>query len=110
MKSAAKAVNDPGTVDGHLVFQYIDAFVDPSDPAIKQLKEDYAKGGVGEGHVKHVLHKIIEEFLEPIRESRLEYESRPDYVMDVLREGTKKTRLIVADTLSNVRSAMGLFT
>lgn len=109
MKSAAKGINDPGTVDGHLVFKYIDAFVDPSDPAIRQLKEDYAKGGVGEGHVKQVLYKVLEELLGPIREKRLEYEARPDYVMDVLKEGTKKTRLIVADTLSNVRSAMGLF-
>ena len=44
--------------------------------------------------------------MEPIRRRHAEYEARPDEVMDILKEGTKKARAKASTVLNRIKRAM----
>jgi len=98
----------PGTVEGNPVFIYHDAFNTNTDE-IEDLKERYRTGNVGDVEVKKKLARAINEMLEPIRERRRIYESRPDDVRDILREGTKRAYEIAHKNMDEIITHMGLF-
>jgi len=98
---------DPGTVEGNPVFIYHDAF-NPNKDEVSDLKDRYVKGEVGDVEVKEKLFVALNNFLEPIREKRTEYEKNPEKVKEILREGSKKTRKEVQKVLNDVKEAMEL--
>lgn len=100
-------VNDPGHLDGNVVFRYLDVF-DKDLAGLEQLKEMYTRGGVGDSEVKLRLSGILEALIAPIRERRNELERDRKSVMDVLHGGTKKARTLTAQTMANVEKAMYL--
>ena len=57
---------------------------------------------------KRQLAGSINEFLEPMRERRREFESRPGYVREILDEGGKRARSIATRTMEEVYEKMGL--
>jgi tryptophanyl-tRNA synthetase len=97
----------PGTVEGNPVFDYHDAF--NSDAAeVEDLKTRYRAGKVGDVEVKTKLARAMNALLEPIRERRHEVLSRPDFVRDVMVDGSKKARTIAQATMERVRDAVKL--
>lgn len=102
-------VSDPGRVEGNVVFTYLDAF-DPDGAAVAELKAHYRRGGLGDTAVKARLEAVLEAFLAPLRERRAALAQRPDDVLDLLRDGTKRARSLTADTLEAVRDGLGVFT
>ncbi|MBI4091153.1 tryptophan--tRNA ligase [candidate division WWE3 bacterium] len=96
---------DPGTVEGNPVFIYHDAF-NPDKAEVESLKARYRAGKVGDVEVKEKLDKALNDFLEPIRERRSEYEKRPEVVRQILLEGTKKARAEARKTMDEVKEAM----
>ncbi|MDC4029902.1 tryptophan--tRNA ligase [Acinetobacter baumannii] len=101
-------IEDPGQVEGNIVFTYLDAF-DPNKEEVEELKEHYRRGGLGDGTVKKRLEGVLKELITPIRERREELAKDPDYIMDVLRQGTDKCRIITQQTLDEVKDGLGLF-
>lgn len=101
-------IEDPGQVEGNVVFTYLDAF-DPNKAEVEELKAHYRRGGLGDGTVKKRLEGVLKELIGPIRERRQELAKDPTYVMDILRDGTEKCRLITQDTLDDVKAGLGLF-
>ncbi|WP_033502909.1 tryptophan--tRNA ligase [Acinetobacter baumannii] len=101
-------IEDPGQVEGNIVFTYLDAF-DPNKEEVEELKAHYRRGGVGDGTVKKRLEGVLKELITPIRERREELAKDPDYIMDVLRQGTDKCRIITQQTLDEVKDGLGLF-
>ena len=101
-------IEDPGQVEGNVVFTYLDAF-DPNKAEVEELKAHYRRGGLGDGTVKKRLEGVLKELIGPIRERRQELAKDPTYVMDILRDGTDKCRLITQDTLDEVKAGLGLF-
>ncbi len=101
-------IEDPGQVEGNIVFTYLDAF-DPNKEEVEELKAHYRRGGLGDGTVKKRLEGVLKELITPIRERREELAKDPDYIMDVLRQGTDKCRLITQQTLDEVKDGLGLF-
>ncbi|MBI2596599.1 tryptophan--tRNA ligase [Candidatus Daviesbacteria bacterium] len=100
---------DPGTVGGNPVFIYLDAFGTEDDKAqVTSYKEQYTKGQVGDVEVKKYLTKVLNNFLEPIRKKRAEYENKPDLVDEILRKGTEKIRAEAQKTLAEVKKMMKL--
>ncbi|KKP84933.1 MAG: Tryptophanyl-tRNA synthetase II, partial [Candidatus Moranbacteria bacterium GW2011_GWF2_35_54] len=79
-------IEDPGKVEGNPVFEYLTAFDKDAD-GLDDLKERYQKGGVGDVEVKKRLINVLEEFLTPIREKRLEAAKNPQIIMDMLKAG-----------------------
>ncbi|HAV6247419.1 TPA: tryptophan--tRNA ligase [Acinetobacter baumannii] len=101
-------IEDPGQVEGNIVFTYLDAF-DPNKEEVEELKAHYRRGGLGDGTVKKRLEGVLKELITPIRERREELAKDPDYIMDVLRQGTEKCRIITQQTLDEVKDGLGLF-
>ncbi len=96
---------DPGHVEGNPVFSLHDAF-NPNKEEVEEMKRLYRIGGIGDVAVKRSLATALHAFLDPIRERRTELEARPEYVREVLMEGTRKTRAVGDETLRMVRHAM----
>jgi len=102
-------ISDPGKVEGNVVFTYLDAFCE--DPAmIDDMKARYRRGGLGDITLKRHLEDILQALLAPIRERRARFAAEPDYVMEIVRDGTRKARERTEATLAELRNALGLFT
>jgi tryptophanyl-tRNA synthetase len=98
---------DPGRVEGNPVFEYHDAF-NPDKAEVKDLKERYRKGKVGDVEVKERLIRVINDFLQPIREKRAYYMAHPKVAQDVLTKGIHKMQMEARETMQIVRSTTGL--
>ncbi len=100
-------VEDPGTVEGNMVFTYLDIF-DPNKEEVAALKEHYARGGLGDVKIKRRLIEVLNTFLDPIRTRREQFAKDPHAVMKILLDGTEKTRDVAAKTMAEVRVAIKL--
>ncbi|HEX2885313.1 tryptophan--tRNA ligase [Vineibacter terrae] len=100
---------DPGSVEGNVVFTYLEAF-DEDREAVVALKAHYRRGGLGDVAVKRRLDDILQALLAPIRERRAALARDPGHVLRVLRAGTLEARERTQATLDEIRHALGLFT
>ncbi|WP_414052567.1 tryptophan--tRNA ligase [Macrococcus animalis] len=100
-------IEDPGNVEDNTVFTYLDAFCKDKN-VLAEMKSHYERGGLGDVKVKRYLNEILQAELEPIRLKRLTYEQNIDYVYDVLKNGSHNARQIAAQTLDEVRDAIGI--
>ncbi|MCC7289668.1 tryptophan--tRNA ligase [bacterium] len=98
---------DKGSVKGNPVFIYHDNF-NRDVEEVKDLKERYKNGAVGDVEVKEKLFKALDSFLEPIREKRKYYESRPDEAKEILVAGTDRARKAVQTNLVRFKQLMGV--
>ena len=102
-------VEDPGKIEGNMVFHYLDVFGRPEDAVeIAAMKEHYQRGGLGDVKTKRYLLEILERELSPIRERRVEFAKDMGQVYDMLQKGSEKARQVASQTLSEVKSAMGI--
>ncbi len=107
-------VEDPGNVEGNIVFTYLDVFANdeyfkkylPEYKNLDELKKKYQAGGLGDVVIKKFLNNILQEELSVIRERRKYYENHLDEVLKILEEGTNKARKKASNTLLKVKSAM----
>jgi len=80
--------------EGHALFTYGKLFgVEPNERM---------------GSFKPALADAINDFLEPLRKRRREYEKQPDYLREILHKGREKTRRIGAETMAQVKECMGM--
>ncbi len=98
---------DPGKVEGNPVFIYHEAF-NPNKAEVEDLKKRYREGKVGDVEVKQKLFKVLNDFLEPIRQKRAYYASKEGLVNEILYEGTQKVVGISNEIVSKVKEVIGL--
>ena len=109
-------IEDPGKVEGNIVFTYLDVFSKPEHfkeflpeyENLDALKDHYRRGGLGDVKVKKFLIKVLEDELEPIRKRRAEYEKDLEKVFKILEEGTAKAREAGREKVEEVKKAMGI--
>ena len=109
-------VEDPGHLEGNAVFTYLDAFSRdehfeeflPAYKNLDELKAHYCRGGLGDGTVKKFLNEIMQAELRPIRERREEFQKDLGEVFNMLQKGSEKAREVAAQTLDEVKTAMGI--
>lgn len=97
----------PGTVEGNPVFIYHDQF-NSNQQEVEDLKKRYREGTVGDVEVKTCLARAINQFLDPIREKRLEFARQKGFVEKIIYEGTMKMREVASVTMKEVRGNMGI--
>lgn len=97
----------PGTVEGNPVFVYHDAF-NPDKAEVQEFKRRYREGTVGDVEVKESLARALNAFLAPLRERYASYGSQAGLVDQIIVDGTERMRAVAAETLKEVKSAMGL--
>ena len=101
-------IEDPGRVEGNVVFAYLDAF-DPDPDGLAELKARYRRGGLGDGTIKARLEEILQALLAPIRARRAQLATDPGHVVEVIRQGTARARERTEATRQEVVAALGLF-
>lgn len=95
----------PGTVEGNPVFTYHDAF-NPDKAEVEDLKSRYRAGKVGDVEVKTKLAVALNGHLAPIRERRAALLKKPEQLREILFEGSRRARVVAAETMGRVRDAM----
>lgn len=109
-------VEDPGKIEGNIVFTYLDVFSTPKDfekylpeyNNLDELKAHYARGGLGDMKIKKFLNSILQDLIKPIREKRAELEKDPQKVFDIIKNGTKKAREVAYKNLIKMKTAIGI--
>ena len=109
-------LEDPGHIEGNVVFTYLDAFCTdehfktywPEYNNLDELKNHYKRGGLGDAKIKNFLFEVLNNTLKPIREKRAYYEQRLEEVLQILEEGTKTANQIADKTLKEVKDAIGI--
>lgn len=100
-------VEDPGKVEGNMVFTYLDIF-DKDKDKVAELKEQYRAGGLGDVKIKRYLNEVLEAELGPIRARREEFAKDIPAVYAMLKEGSEKANEVANKTLEEVRRARGV--
>ncbi|MFN0097000.1 MAG: tryptophan--tRNA ligase [Dehalococcoidia bacterium] len=102
-----RGLDEPGKVEENPIFLYLDAF-DPDKPEVANLKEQYARTGVGNKILKDRLTVALNDLLDPFRDRRAGYEGNLGLVRDALEAGTNRMRVVAQETMALVRDALDL--
>ncbi len=100
-------VEDPGQVEGNVVFTYLDAFHGDKEE-IARWKEHYQRGGLGDMKCKRLLEETLQALLTPIRTRRAELIQDKGALLDILRAGTQKSHHVTQQTLRQIKEGLGL--
>ena len=100
-------VSDPGETDPNKnpLWAYHETF-NPDAAWVDEHREMYKGGKVGDVAVKKKLVEVLNALIEPIRARRKQFEARPDDVLDVLKDGTRRANAIAEETLVLAKKAM----
>ena len=109
-------IEDPGKVEGNVVFTYLDVFCKedsfekylPEYKNLDDLKAHYMRGGLGDMKIKRFLNDVLQEELRPIRQRREEFAKDPEKIYQILKDGTKRAREKAKETLDEVKKAIGI--
>lgn len=109
-------ISDPGNTEGNPVFIYLQAFCKdehfpmfcPAYNNLLEMKEHYTRGGLGDKVVKQFLTDVLICEFSSIYNQRNHWKSHIDDVIQILYEGTKKTRTVTDQNLEKIRSAIGI--
>ncbi|MCD6426006.1 MAG: tryptophan--tRNA ligase [Anaerolineales bacterium] len=99
--------NDPGNPDVCNVFTLHKIF--SSENEVESINKDCRIAEIGCVDCKRKLAANLNKHLEPFRAKRKELEGDPDYVRDVLLDGAKRAKVIAAETMAEVREAIGFY-
>lgn len=97
-------VSDPGSIEGNVVFSYLDAFCDDVDH-VDSLKAQYRKGGLGDTVIKSFLNDVLQKMLTPIREKRETVNKKQ--LDEFLQIGCMRAKQVAQQTLDEVKNAIG---
>jgi len=108
-----QTVTDPARIrladKGHpevcTVFTYHEAF---NAHATSEIADACSNAKIGCTDCKRILSQTINEFLEPIRERRAQYEHQRGYLRGITSEGNHNARKVAAETLNIAKEAMGM--
>lgn len=100
-------IEDPGKVEGNMVFTYLDIF-DKDTEKVAELKAQYQAGGLGDVKIKRYLNDVLEAELAPIRDRRAELAKDPEAIYAMLKAGSDKANVVANKTLNEVRDAIGI--
>ena len=96
---------DPGTVENNPLWIFHETF-NPDKQWVAEQADAYRQGKVGDVAIKRRLVEVLNTLIEPIRNRRKQYEARPDDVLDVLRQGTRRANTVAEETLALAKGAM----
>ncbi len=99
-----KRRTDPGVADECGVFYLHKIFT--NIPLQKEIKESCSTAAIGCTDCKKILVDNMNKALDPIREKREYFLSRKQWIIEMLREGSKKASEEAKQTIDEVRGAL----
>jgi tryptophanyl-tRNA synthetase len=97
--------HDPGRPEVCPIYGYHRAF---RPDGAEETGELCRTAGIGCADCKRLVTSAIDDLLEPMRERRAAYAAQRGYVDEVLQAGTARARELAAETMREVREAMGI--
>jgi tryptophanyl-tRNA synthetase len=94
--------DDPGDPDVCNVFDFHKLYSDSS--TVEEINHQCRTAEIGCVACKKIMAKNLAEALQPIREKRSFYESRPKLVEDIIQSGDDKARKVAKQTMEEIRS------
>jgi tryptophanyl-tRNA synthetase len=94
--------DDPGIPEGCAVCQYLKLY----SPDWKQQWDEDRAGERGCMQNKKELTELLNEYLRPMRERRAQLDDAT--IEEILRDGAERARAVAAETMAEVRAAMGM--
>jgi tryptophanyl-tRNA synthetase len=101
-----KRATDPGTVENNPLWIFHETF-NPDKKWVEEAEEKYRAGTIGDVDCKRKLAEVLIDLIEPIRQRRLQFEKDPNYVMQVLKEGSDRANIVAEETLYLAKQALG---
>ena len=96
--------SDPGNPDICNVFEFHKLYSDSK--TIDRINKECRTAEIGCVECKQIMAKYLIKALEPMREKREYYESRPKLIDDIIAEGCDKARRVARQTMAEVRAAI----
>ena len=96
-------IDSKGDPEKCMVYYYHKIF---SEERVDLINKQCRQGSRGCVECKKELSKNISQFLEPIRERRMYYQSKPELLDEILYFGAEKARKKAAEVLARVKKAM----
>ena len=96
--------SDPGDPDVCNVYDFHKLYSDPDEVA--DIEEQCRSAKMGCVDCKKVMAKYLTGYLEPLREKREYYRTRPERVTDIIASGNDKAKKVAQQTMEEVRAAM----
>lgn len=96
---------DPGSIENNPLWAFHDIF-NPDKTWVEESKARYRQGSIGDVECKTRLTEVLIALIEPIQKRRAAYEKDPSYVLEVLKKGTEKAKLVANETLRLAKQAM----
>lgn len=106
IQTDSRPMEDPKDPDSDHLFQLYRLMA--SEQEVQEMADLYRKGGFGYGHVKKALADAAEQYFAAAREKRSEFESRPDTLKDILKDGAARARAKASEVLARVEQACGI--
>ncbi len=98
--------SDPGNPDKCNIFTMHQAFSKPDQIAF--VDHNCRTAGIGCIECKEILFKNMVEEIGPIRERVKEMNQTPPYIIDVLKSGAARCKIIAKEVMDEVRTKMGV--
>jgi tryptophanyl-tRNA synthetase len=98
--------DDPGHVEGNMVFSYLDFFGDRK--TVDEYKEAYRQGKVADMEIKEYLFKSLMDTFASARKRYEELKNNPNEVKEILERGRDRAFTVASQTMQEVRDAIGL--
>ena len=97
--------SDPGHPDLCNVFALHGIF---TSSRVEEIASQCRSAGIGCTDCKKLLGENIVSFFAPFRDRRARLASRPDYVGEIIADGTRRAKSIAEETLEEVKDRMNL--
>jgi tryptophanyl-tRNA synthetase len=101
---ARKRRTDPGNPDVCPVYDWHKLFSSP--PTLEWAANGCRTAGIGCIECKSAMADNLIEWIEPIRERRIEHEKNPARILEILNDGSSKARDQAQKTMGRVREAV----
>jgi tryptophanyl-tRNA synthetase len=98
--------NDAGEPEKCPAFQLHKVYCTPDE--IDEVSKGCRTAGIGCLDCKKVMIKHVLDELAPMREKRAAFENKPEDVEEILLQGNRRAREAAAETMNEVRGALGL--
>jgi tryptophanyl-tRNA synthetase len=97
---------DPGEPEKCPAFQLHKIYSTAAE--IEEVSKGCRTAGIGCLDCKKIMIKHVVDDLAPIRETRATYEKKANHVNEILSAGSRAAKTVAADTMVEVREAVGL--
>ncbi|MBM4350076.1 MAG: tryptophan--tRNA ligase [Deltaproteobacteria bacterium] len=98
--------SDPGHPEHCNIFTMHQAFSKPDQ--ISSVEQGCRTAGIGCIECKEILYKNMVEELGPIQARVKEMNARPEYIIDVLKSGVARCKVIATEVMDEVRRKIGV--